>query len=243
MTRIGTPAAALLALALLTAGCSGGSSEAKDTAPTSAQATAAAKAINLTKKDVAADLEASDHDSTDDASDKELQKGVATCVGVDPAVLDDANQVVDENSQDFSKGQPPSGYQVSSDVSVVKTKDIAKKQFAVFQSSKASDCLIQAFDKQFKKELGSEPGATLGKVTIKKLDVDKSGTDAAFAFEVSLPISGGGISLDLKASIYGFLVKHTEVTLTSTSFGTGVPDDVVKGLYGKLVERAKKSAV
>jgi len=243
MTRIGTPAAALLTLALLAAGCGGGSSSAKDTAPTKAQATAAATAINLTKADVAADLEASDHDSSDDSSDKAVEKEVATCIGVDQKVLDDTNTISDEYSPDFAKGEPPSGYQINSDVKVVSSKDVAKKQLAVYQDSKTADCLSSAFDKEFKKTLGSEPGATLGKVTIKKLDADAAGTDGAFAFEVSLPISGGGLSLDVKARIYGFLVKHTEVTLTTASFGTDIPDDVVKGAYSKLVERAKKSAV
>ena len=242
MTRIGTPGAALLTLALLTSACGGGGSSAKDTAPTKAEATAAASAINLVQADVGADFKGSPS-SRNDNTDKDVIKGVATCLNTDPKFLDSSHDVVDVKSDDFAKGQAPQGIQVSSSVTVLDTKDIANKQLAIFTNDKTAGCLESAFQAEFKKSLGSAPGATLGKVTIRKTDVDASGTDGAFAFVITLPITGGGLSLNVTAGIYGFLKGHTQVTLETSSFGSDFPDSLRKDLYGKLVERAGKSAV
>ncbi|MFN2540188.1 MAG: hypothetical protein ABR549_18825, partial [Mycobacteriales bacterium] len=159
MTRIGMPGAALLTLALLTSACGGGSgSSAKDTPPTKAEATAAAKAINLVKADFGADFKSTPADDSDSKDDEDVQKEIATCLGVDAKDLGDEGTIVDLSSDDFAKGQPPSGVQVSSEVQVVSSTERAKKELALFQGDKTPDCLKATFDKLFKAEIGSTPG-------------------------------------------------------------------------------------
>ncbi len=243
MTRIGTPAAALLTLALLTSGCAGGSGGGKDVAPTKAQADAAAKAINLLQADVSADYKGTDHDSTDDGLEEQVGTELATCLKADKSLADKATTVSKGYSQDFEKGAAPSSLQVSSEVEVVTSTDLGKKQLALYTSDKTPDCLSAAYQKAFATTFKDEPGVTLGKITIKKVDADASGTDGAFGYTITLPLSGGGQSFTVSANFYGFLKKHTKVTLTTSAFGSDFPDTLKDDLYGKLVERAKKSAV
>ncbi|MCU1601730.1 MAG: hypothetical protein JWO22_2439 [Frankiales bacterium] len=243
MTRIGTPAAALMTLALLTSACGGGSGGgSKDTAPTAAQATAAAKAINLVQGDVGAGFTGSAH-GTSGSTDEQVTKDVASCLKVDPKVLDKTNTVSKASSQDYEKGQTPNSIQVSSTVEVLTSTAIAKRQLAIYQDDKTAGCLSTAFDKAFRSSFGDTKGVTLGKIAIKKIDVDASGTDGAFGYSISLPLSGGGQSFNVTSEIYGFLDKHTQVTLETSSFGQSFPASTKDDLYGKLVERAKKSAV
>lgn len=246
MTRIGLPGATLLTLALLTSACGGSSgssgSPAKDTAPTKVQATAAAKAINLVQADVGADFKSTPADNSEDSENEDL-KEIATCLGVDEKELGAEDSIVDLSSDDFAKGQPPSGVQVGSEVEVVASTAVAKKQLAVFNNAKTPDCLKKSFEKTFKDEIGSTPGLTLGTMTIEKIDVDSDDTDGAFGFAIGLPVNGPGITINVSVDIIGFLKKHTEVTLMTTSYGEAFASSDRDALYAKLVERAKTSAV
>lgn len=236
LTKTGT---ALLTLVLATA-CGGGSSTAKDTPPSKADATKAAKAINLVKADFSAEFSSSPADNSDDSG--ALPEDVATCLGISK---EDAasHDVVDLSSDDFAKGAPPNGVQLSSEVEVITSKAQAKKDLGVFQSSKASDCLGKSFEKSLKDEIGTgTPGVTLGKVEVEKLSPSTSGTDGAFGFSLLIPVHGPGITINVKTEVRGFLKKHTEVTLVTVSYGTGGDVDS-DAIYGKLVTRAKSSAI
>jgi hypothetical protein len=83
---------------------------------------------------------------------------------------------------------------------------------------------------------------TLGKVKVAKLSPSNAGTDGAFGFSLTIPVQGPGITINVMTEIRGFLKKHTEVTLLSLSYGSGDSVDS-NALYGKLVDRAKGSAV
>jgi hypothetical protein len=236
LTRTGT---ALLTLALLTA-CSSGSSKssAKETPPTKDTGTAAANAINLKKADLPSDWTSSPADNSDNTPDEDDKK-LATCIGI-PA--SDTTDLVDLNSDDFAKGQPPNGVQTNSEVEVVATLAQAERLRKGFSGDKAESCLETYFVEAAKAEAGSTPGVMFGTPTVTKTK-GPNGTDGGFGFDISVPISGQGASITATFSIVGFFVKHTEVTLQTTSFG-----DVPSGydqddLVGKLVDRAKTSAV
>lgn len=232
LTKTGT---ALLTLAVLT-GC-GGSSTPKETKPTAATGTTAANAINLKKADLPSDWTSSAADNSNNAPD-EHDKKLATCIGI-PAT--DTTDVVDLNSDSFAKGQPPSGVETNSEVEVVATLAQAKRLREGFSGDKAADCLKTFFTDAAKSEAGSTPGVTIGSPTVTKTKgVD--GTDGSFGFDVSVPLSAQGVSIKAAFSIVGFFVKHTEVTLQTTSFGQTPAGYDRDGLLTKLVERAKSSA-
>jgi hypothetical protein len=229
--------AALLTLALLTSGCG----TAKDTPPTKAQGTTAAKAINLVKADFGAGYTSTPSDPS--TTSGAIPADVATCLGLSGSAAAASTSLVDVSSDDFAKGAPPNGVQVSSEVEVVASTKDAKKQLAAFQGDKASTCLGTSFEKTLKQQVGtSTKGVTLGKVDVVKLSPSNAGTDGAFGFTLTIPVQGPGITINVMTEIRGFLKKHTEVTLLSLSYGSGDSVDS-NALYGKLVDRAKGSAV
>jgi hypothetical protein len=242
MTRIEMSGAALLTLALLTSACSGssGGGTAKDTPPTKAQATAAAKAINLVKADLGAGYTSTPSDPSSNSG--AIPADVATCLGLSGSAAAGGTSLVDVSSDDFAKGAPPNGVQVSSEVEVVASTKDAKKQLTAFQGDKASTCLGTSFEKTLKQQVGSTAGVTLGKVKVAKLSPSNAGTDGAFGFTLTIPVQGPGITINVMTEIRGFLKKHTEVTLLSLSYGSGDSVDS-NALFGKLVDRAKASAV
>lgn len=235
MTRTGTTAAATLALALLAAGCSGGSGD-KDSAPSKDKANAAAKAINLTKADAPSGWKTSDADNSGSGADDD-KIALYGCNGLSKA---DAEDVVDVSSDDLVKGTEPLTTQVNSEVEVLSSLDQAERVRKAFSGDKAVDCVKKYFLDQIGKEADSS-GAKIG--TPKVTSRTPAGVDKGFGFDVTLPISASGISLNVKASVVGFFVKHTEVELTTLTIGE-VPSDYDQGaLLSKLQDRAKKSAV
>ena len=237
LTRTGT---ALLTLALLTA-CSSGSGKSsakKETPPTKAIATAAANAINLKKTDLPSDWTSTPADNSNNTPD-ESDKKLATCIGIP---VTDTTDVVDLNSDSFAKGQPPSGVETNSEVEVVATLAQAERLRKGFSGDKAENCLKTFFVDAAKAEAGSTPGVTIGTPTVKQTS-GPDGTDGSFGFDISVPLSAQGVSIKATFSIVGFFVKHTEVTLQTTSFGdipSGYDQDA---LVKTLVDRAKTSAV
>jgi hypothetical protein len=236
---------ALCALALvvtLSAGCGGGSSPASDKAPSKAAATAAAPKINLVKGDVPADWTSTPHDDTNTADDKQITKDVATCLGISSTTLT-GHDVLDVSSDDFAKGAPPQGLMVSSSVDVVTSTKDAKNDLSLFAQSKTPGCLQSVFQKLLQKQVASQKGISLGALTVRRANPSPKGVDGAFGFEISLSIQGPGITIPALIEIQGFLKRHTEVSLMTTSFGTPFPASQRDELYAKLVDRAKSSAV
>jgi hypothetical protein len=227
-----------LALVLLVAACSGGSGSAKEVRPTTATGTKAATAINLTKADLPASWTSQAADNTDNTPDSSDKK-IATCLGLPTT---DTKDVVDVNSDEFAKGQPPQATQVNSEVEVVASLAQASRLQKAFTSDKVEGCLKSVFAEEVKSEAGSTPGLTFGSPTVSKKSLP-SGVDSGFAFDVGVPITVQGATLNVSISIVGFFVKHTEVTLQTTVIGTPAADYDQNALLGKLVERTKKSAV
>lgn len=240
MTRIGTPGAALLAVALLAAGCSGASSSstAKEVTPTKATGTTAAGAINLKAADLPSTWKSEPADNSDTSVD-ETDKKLASCLGL-PAT--DTTDVVDLNSDSFSTGQAPAVTQVSSEVEVVASLAQAKRLAAAFSGDKAEGCLKSLILDEAKSEAGDDPSISYGTPTVKKKSAP-SGVDNGFAFDFTVPISAQGISVKADFSIVGFYVKHTGVTLQTTTLGTPASDYDRATLLSSLVSRAKASAV
>lgn len=240
MTHRAVMGGTVVSVALLLAACSGGSSGAKDAAPTKAEATAAAKAINLTKADVAADFTSTPADDTDTEGGA-IPEDVADCLGLKGSAARGEDDLVDLSSDSFSRGAPPNGVQVSSEVEVVPSTKDAQKVLTIFKSDKATGCLAKSFENQFTKQQ-TTPGVTIGKVKVTTLTPSAAGTDGAFGFRLAIPVKGPGITIDVTTEIRGFIKKHTEVTLLSLTYGSGSGLDS-DALFATLVSRAGKSAV
>jgi hypothetical protein len=237
MTRLAKNGAALMALALLTAAC-GGSGKAKEVTPTTATGTKAATAINLQKADLPSAWTSTPADNSNNSADT-TDKKIVACLGL-PAT--DSTDVVDVNSDTFAKGAPPQGTQVNSEVKVVASLAQATRREQGFSGTKAEGCLKTVYTETAKAQAGSTPGITIGTPTVTQKS-GPSGTDGGFAFDILIPVSAQGVTLKVNASIIGFFVKHTEVTLQTTTFGATATDYDPNAVVKTLVGRAKANAV
>lgn len=231
-TRFG---AALLA-ALSLAACGGGSTSTADKAPTKAAGETAAKAINLTTSDLPTGFTGEPSDSA--AEDTPQEVAFAACVGASKPTED----LVDVSSDDFGKGGQLDLQQVSSDVSIVASADVAKKDLAAYQGSKTEACLTTFVTELLAEQTGGGE-VTFGPPTIAKLATEVDGTDGGFGYTVTTTATAAGIEIPFELAIQGFLYKHTAISLTTLAIGKPFPTDVRTELLGTLVDRTKAKAV
>ena len=218
MTRLQQPAVLVLALALA-AGCGGGSTaKAKtDTAPTEAAAKAAATAVNLLAADVPG-FTGEEHDATKEADQLKAEKSLQECMGI--SYLTDAQRDVFQGySPDFGKDAGGLPIQVATQVEVLRSAKVVSGDIAGYTSSKAAGCVGTFIAEGAKSEL-SDQGATVGEPTVKAVTLDRAGNDAAFGFDVTVPLSGQGQTVQVYVNLRAFASKHTETSLETFSVGT-----------------------
>lgn len=228
--------------ALAAAGCGGGgeSTKSSEQPPSKEAAVAAAAAINLKAADLPG-FKAEPDDGPDDSDTKAQEKALAQCVGVTED--SDADEIVDESSDDFSKGEAPAVVSLSSSVTVVKSTARAKADLRAYQSPKATDCVKTFVGEVFKAQLGATVGVTLGDVVVRALHPAAAGTDGAFGYQISAKVSAQGFSIPFALSIEGVLKGHTELSLTAFSLGTPMSEAERAAVLAVLVTRLKASAV
>ena len=241
MVRSGRILVGALAV-LVAAGCgsSGGGSGKASKPPSKDASLAAAAAINLKAADMPGYKAEPADDSSDTSTDKE-EKQLGVCVGI--ADMSDANDVVDESSDDFSKGEEPNTLTVSSSVTVAKSASQAKADLKAFQSDKATDCMKTFVNDVFKAQVGESAGVTFGDVSVSALRPSASGTDGSFGYLVNASVSAQGVSFPFSMSIEGALKNHTELTMMTFSIGTPLSVSERDALWSKLIDRLKASAV
>lgn len=236
--RFGVLLAAPVVVSALASGCGGSSSSASSKPPTKPQAVAAAAAINLKAADLPSGYTGQPHDSASDDSTDDA--AFAACAG---ASVPNAEDVADEFSQDFSKGQQIDMAQVSSEVDVVRSQSTAEHDLKAFRSGKTTACLATFVTKLVAKQAGATPGVTFEAPTVSKLDVKAAGTDGGFGYTVQLNAKASGVTVPFEISIQSFLVKHSEISLTTFALGRPFPASERDPLLATLLERAKRSAV
>lgn len=224
--------APVLVLALLAA-CGGS----LDKAPTSAKATAAANAINLTDSDGPTGFDGGTYQT--DPSSAKADKQLATCVGAsDPTV----GRVVDVKSTDFTAGTEPNQQEIYSDVTVVKTTSQSHKDLNAFRGGKTAQCIGQLVKDLVTAGAGSA-GVSFSTPTVVDLKPSHDGVDGAFGYKLTLTITAGGLHLPVALNLLGAVKGHTELSLNIAAIGPAVSDDLRDQLFHTLLTRLKKSAV
>jgi hypothetical protein len=216
------------AVSLSLTACGGGdtsdnASDAPSTVPTPTERTlteAQAKVIAEASLLKAADMpgyEATPPDETEDPEEEKAEAELEKCVG-----SESPDYLADEASDDFSKGEPPAGVEVSSEVQVVKTFAEGEADLKAFLSDKALGCLETFFGKALDGELPA--GVTVGKPTVERFDIAKPAeASEAFGLRIQSTLSGQGMSLDFSIALAGALVGRAELSVISTGFGQEFP--------------------
>jgi len=131
---------------------------------------------------------------------------------------------------------------VQSEVEVLKSVTRAESELKALQSSKAANCISASFVSAIKDEAGTGTDVTFGTPTATRV-LPSTGAEKAFGFDIAIPFTSAGQNVTCYVAIRGFLVKHSEVTLTTGSLGTPFDMTTTEALLSKLVVRASTNAV
>jgi hypothetical protein len=181
--------------ALAVGGC-GSSSSSSSKPPTKAQAATAAAAINLVAADAPTGYKGKPHASTSDTKTEDA--ALAACAG---AARPDTGSVDDVYSEDFSTGTQLDLKQVASDVQVMASASRATNDLKAYQGDKMKGCLGTYITQLIAKQAGGVSGVTFGTPTVTKLSPQAPGTNGAFGYQVTLPVSAGSLKIPVELTV------------------------------------------
>jgi hypothetical protein len=192
-------------------------------------AAAAAERINFSAADFPPEWSSSV--SPDDSTTTSQDAQVAACAGgADPR----ASVEKDVSSADFSTGS----LDVASDVTIMKTAQLARQDLAAMTAPKAVAC-FRWFYPSFAVS-SAPPGTQIHLVSVDTLPVDRYG-DGSYGFRVVMNVTSAGASAVTTVDEIGFLKGRLEITATFTRSGAAFPTATESHLLTVLAGRAAKA--
>ena len=199
-------------------------------APDATADRATARAINLRPGDLPGWSAAA---NTTSNSDRAMSAQMAKCAGGgDPALVD----VVDETSPNFDQGEA----EVSSDVTMVRTKADGQNDLRALQSPKLQSCIQQVAVPYLKTQLPA--GATIDQISFTRLAAPP-GIPDSFGFRLGVEVTAPGQPpVSVTSDQLGVLVGRAEIELDDTVNG-GTPDrPLEQHLISLLYDRARSQS-
>lgn len=240
--RVSVPLTALLVVAVLLGGCEGADEgDAGDAADARTEARfradqAVAEDARLRASDLGDEWEANP------ATDRELpesQQAIAGCVGEDPDVLypDDQPRAL---SPTFVS---PDDRELSSQVDIAATVEVADVRFGHLTSPKAIDCIGAELQRYLEEGDAFEgQDVEIGEVQVRRLDVDGVGSEST-GFRVSVPLAAEGNEVEVHLDYAVARVGRALVSVRASSLVDPFPTDVLGGLTDVVVDRIDEEAV
>lgn len=231
---------ALTGLALAVAGC-GGSGSSPATAPTTppmtkAEARSLATSLNLVHGDVPG-YRASKHDNSTSPAEKAADAKLTKCAGGMP----DSAKLADVSSPDFDAGTGLAMHELSSDVTVLRSAALVRKDFAAVSSGKAMSCFRPYL--RTAAASGLPHGVRVLDTSITRLHPASAGTDGAFGYRMRVVIGTSTLQVPVYLDVVGFAYGAAEVTLTTMSMQRSFDAGAERQLLATLVERAHRSTL
>lgn len=181
-------------------------------------------------------------DSSSSAEQRSAEAQFADCAGVDPSIIGaGARSATRAKSDEFSDSED---HQVESSVTVVATRELAKKQLNSIRSAEVPGCLATFVNRAIQSAVRNpKPGQTpptgvrFGEARVVPLDLP--GLHAAtVGYRTTVPVRVGDRSADVNLDIVLALTGRTGISMTFTSFGTPFANDAEIALTNKVIDRA-----
>jgi hypothetical protein len=203
--------------------------------PTGAQATAFARAVNLTAADLPGFKVSRERHKRQTPAAMRAKRELARCTGG----LGE-HGVLDLSSGSFERQAAALDAHVSSDVGVAPTPAAAAKQLAKIRSAHVRGCLSRYLDLLF--NTGTLQGAFSG-VSIAHGEPPAPGTTGSFGWRISGAIIVRGIRAPFYLDILGFVYGPAQVTLTSSGLIRPFPAVAQQQLFSLLLKRAESHRI
>jgi hypothetical protein len=211
--------AASMILVLLAAAC-GSSSKSGSTTTTAKSSTtkadhALAVKANLQLSDFPSGWTAQPADNSNDQGSDAFTTQLATCLNVPVSELQNSDTSVD--SDDFS--DPDGNVTISSSVDLKAATGDAKHDMSILRRSDAPRCIGDAVkklvDDEMKKSKDVPQGVTIGQASFRSLSFPTMG-DESVAFQIVIPVSATGVSLQVRADLIFIRKGRAEVMISAT---------------------------
>ncbi len=249
MQQMGRRAVAAVVLGVILAACGtstptgsgAGGGSTSGTSSSSAQSAAdvaAAKVANLRLSDFPSGWTSQPSDNSTSGT-ATIDHELASCMQTSESVLNGSGPSAD--SPDFSDSN---GSTASSTVGYETSAAKARSDFAVLQSPRLPGCMSQALDRYFRDQIQhpSNPsdtlpaGVGLGQVTVAPLSFPQT-ADGTVAYRVTVPITGGGISISVYADLVATLKGRAGAMLFLSGTGTPMDPTLERNLTNAVVGR------
>jgi hypothetical protein len=203
----------------------------------SAQASAYARAVNLSAADLPGFRGAAENHESQTPAQARAKRELAHCTG---ALGGGGHGVVELSSKTFERKSGVLDLHVSSDVSISSTPAAAAKELAAIRSARVRGCLTRYLDLLFG---ASKLGRAFSGVSIAHGEPPAPGTTGSFGWRISSAATVRGIRLPFYFDILGFVYGRAQVTLTSSGLIRPFPAAAQQQLYSLLLSRAKSHRI
>jgi hypothetical protein len=231
-TRLVVAFCSALALAACGSSSDGGSKASSSPSPTPTVLSAAeAKTVAAAGVLSAADMPGYTAKAAeeDDPDAKAADAVFRTCIG-----LPTEDYLGSDLGREFNKGD----LDVNSSVDVARTAEIAKAELDAYNGTRSEECAKAEFTKLFQAH-----GATVTSFKLTPVAVTVPGSDEAFGQEISMDLSNGGQTAQLRGLDLGALVGQVEVKITVLGTPTeSLPLADAQALLVKATGRVKAAA-
>ena len=198
-----------------------------------AEATAFARAVNLTPADVPGFDESAVTGQRETVEEKQLNHQLLHCAA---GLASSHGAIPDHPSPNFKRRGSALQETVHSVVGFSRTPAEAAAELQILRSARTKNCLVSYFDLLFRgKSFG---GAAIGHVSVTQGSPPAPGTTGGFGWRITTPIHVRGIEVPFYVDILGFVYGPTEVTLQSSGLLTPFPAAAEEQLFRLLVQRA-----
>jgi hypothetical protein len=204
--------------------------------PSRAEASAFARAVNLTAADVPG-FTASPAQAGNAAHERQLERTMLRCAGASGSGKAD-NAVAEAGSKSFALKRGVVNLTVSSEVSVEPSQGLAAGELGAIRSARVRGCFTRYLNQAIRSQ--KIPGATIGKVSIQSGNPPAPGTSGGFGWRITVPLTVRQISVAYYLDILGFVYGPTVVTLVSTGLLQPFPAAAQQHLFSLLLGRAKE---
>jgi hypothetical protein len=206
-------------------------------APRRAQASAYARAVNLTAGDLPGfRVSPAGESEPERATEQQRESELLRCVHVVSS-----HALAEENSKEFERQSSVLAEGVKSEVTVAPSASLAAQELAVIRSAHARACVAHHLSLLLK---GKDYGrGTFGWISIAQGIPPAPGTSGGFGWRITVKINVRGIPAPLYVDILGFMYGPAEVSLFTSGYPRPFSARSEERLFSLLLRRAKAHAI
>jgi hypothetical protein len=195
---------------------------------------AIAHAINLRPSDLPGFVvEPPDHSG----AGRQVDSRMTACVGSGWVAQHRGGHLVDVASPQFASGSGLASVQVGSDVTIVSSTNVVRRDLATINSGRIQNCLASALN-GLAITTQNGPVVTIDSTQVTPIAMPAGASDGSFGIRTTMTMSALGRSVPVIFDTLGYAVGRDEIGLTAFGIGNPFPAQSEQQLAALLISRA-----